>query len=124
MADETSGSGNYYVGTHLETLEFLIVAVAVVASIYSHAANAVEIIAEALHGLVNLLCQLSCRAHYDTVDSVLGESTVVKTRENRQQIGSGLACTCLSYAQKVATFEYWRNTLFLYGSTYVKAHVV
>ena len=101
MTDETSWSGNYYVGTHLETLEFLIVAVAVVASIYSHAANAVEIIAEALHGLVNLLGKLACRAHDYAVDSVLGESAVVKTRENRQQIGSGLAGTGLRLSDDV-----------------------
>ena len=98
MADETSGGGNDYVGTHLKTLEFLIVAVAVVAAIYSYAANAVEIIAEALHGLVYLLSQLTCRAHYDTVDSVFWKSAVVKTREDRQQIGSSLSGTCLSYA--------------------------
>ena len=124
MADEASGSGNNHICTHLETLEFLIVAVAVVAAIYSHAANTIEIIAEALHGLVYLLSQLTCRAHYDAVDSVLWESAVIKTREDRQQIGSGLSGTCLSYAKKVATFEYWRDTLFLYGSTHVEAHVV
>ena len=124
MADKTSGGGNDYVGTHLKTLKFLIVAVAVVAAIYSYAANAVEIIAKALHGLVDLLSQLTCRTHYDTVDSVLRESAVVKTREDRQQIGSGLARTSLCYTKKVAAFEYRRNTLFLYGGAYVKAHVV
>ena len=97
---------------------------AIVATIDGHATHIVQIIAKALHGLVDLLSQLTCRTHYDTVDSVLRESAVVKTREDRQQIGSGLARTSLCYTKKVATFEYRRNTLFLYGGAYVKAHVV
>jgi hypothetical protein len=52
VADKASGRGYYHIGTHLEALQLLIVAVAVVATIHSHAAHAVEVVAEALHSLV------------------------------------------------------------------------
>ena len=70
MADESSRSCYYHVGTHLEALQLLVVAVAVVATVHSHAAHSREVVAEALHLLVNLLRQLSCWAHYYAVDGI------------------------------------------------------
>ena len=61
MGDESARSSYYYVSSHTETLQFLVVAVAVIATIYSHAAHSLQIVAESLHSLVYLLCQFSGR---------------------------------------------------------------
>lgn len=78
MADKAAGRGYDHIGTHLKALQLLIVAVAVVATIHSHAAHAVEVVAEALHCLVYLLCEFACRAHDDAVDGIVRIATVVE----------------------------------------------
>ena len=59
VGDEAARGSDNYIGTHAEALQFLVVAVAVVAAIYSHAAHILQIVAEALHCLVYLLGQLA-----------------------------------------------------------------
>ena len=60
MTEKTSRRCNDHVGTHSQTAHLLVVARTVVAAIYSHTADAIEIVTKALHSLVNLLCQLTC----------------------------------------------------------------
>ena len=55
VGDEATWSSNHDISTHAEALQLLIVAVAVVAAINSHAAHILQVVAEALHGLVYLL---------------------------------------------------------------------
>ena len=83
MAEEASRSGDYHIGTETETLQFLIVTVAIVATIDGHAAYTVKIIAEALHGLVYLLGEFACGTHDDAVDGVLRAFAILKTAEYR-----------------------------------------
>ena len=80
MGDEAAGRGNHHVSTQLERPDLLIVTVAVVASVNGHAAHIVEVVAEALHGLVDLLCQFTCGRHDDAVDGILGVTSIVKHR--------------------------------------------
>ena len=47
MGDEATWSSNHDISTHAETLQFLIVAIAVVAAINSHAAHILQVVAEA-----------------------------------------------------------------------------
>ena len=61
VGDEATWCGDDNIGTHTETLQLLIVTVAVVSTIYSHAAHVLQIIAKALHRLVYLLCELTGR---------------------------------------------------------------
>ena len=56
VGDETAWCGDDHVGSHTKTLELLVVAAGIVATINSHAAHAVQIVTESLHGLVYLLC--------------------------------------------------------------------
>ena len=124
MGDEASGCGYHHVGSHAQALELLVVAVAVVAAVYSHAAHALQIVAEALHGLVYLLCQLACGRHDDAVDGIGGVASVVDLAQYGQQVGGGLAGAGLCHAEHVVSVQYLRDTLFLYGSASVEAHVV
>ena len=67
VAYESSRSCYYHVCPELHSFSLLVVAVAVVASVYGNAVHVAHIIREALHSLVYLLCQLSRRAHDDAV---------------------------------------------------------
>ena len=59
VRQQTPWCGDDNVSTHLQTFRLYVKAVTVVASIDCHAADAVKIVAEALHGLVYLLRQLA-----------------------------------------------------------------
>ena len=61
VRDETSRRGDDHVDTRLHALQFLVVAVAVVAAVDCHAAHARRVVGKALHGLVDLLGELTCR---------------------------------------------------------------
>ena len=124
MADKASRCGDNHIGTHLEAFQFLIVAVAVVAAVHSYAAHAVEIVAEALHSLINLLCEFACWTHDYAVDGIVQIAAIVEFREYREQISCCLSSSSLCYAKKVAAFEYWRYTFLLNRCALVKAHVI
>ena len=110
--------------THAETLQLLIVAVAVVSTVYSHAAHVLQIIAEALHRLVNLLCELTGRRHDDAVDGILRIATIIQLAQYRQQIGCCLSGSGLGYAEHIMTFQYLWYTFFLYWGACVESHIV
>ena len=124
VADQSARCGYDHVGTQAKALELLVVAVAVVAAIDGHAAHVVKIIAEALHGLVYLLCQLACGAHDDAVDGVFGVAAVVELAQYGQQVSSRFACSCLCHAQEVVAFQYLWYALLLNGRAGLEAHVV
>ena len=124
MADESSRCGDDHIGSHLEALQLLIIAVAVVAAIHSHAAYSREVIAEALHGLIDLLCQLSSRTHNHAVDGILRISSVVQLREDRKEISSCLSRSGLCYTEEVASLKDWGNTLFLNRCAFVETHII
>ena len=124
MGNEAAGSGNHHIGPETETLEFLVVTVAVVAAIHSHAAHPIEVVAEALHGLVDLLCQFARRRHDDTVDGILRIAAVVELAQDGQQIGGRFAGTGLCHAEHIVTFQYFRDTLFLNRCARIETHVI
>ena len=124
MGDEAAWSGDDYISAHAETLQLLIVAVAVVATINSHAAHILQVVAEALHGLVYLLGQLAGWRHDDAVDGVFRIAAIIKLAQYWEQIGCCLAGSGLCHAQYVVTFQYLRDTFFLYRGAGVEAHVV
>ena len=72
MTDESARGGNDDACTRVETTLLLLVAYAIVATIHGNGTNAIEIVGEALHGLVDLLCQFTRRSHDDAVDCILG----------------------------------------------------
>ena len=124
MRDESAWCSYHHVCTHAQAFQFLVVTVSVVSSIYSHAAYALQVISEALHGLVYLLCQLACRRHDNTVDGIRRITTAVEFAEHWQQIGSSFACSGLRNSHYVVAFQYLWNTLFLYWGASVETHIV
>ena len=124
VGDEAAGGGDDHVGTEGEALELLVVAVAVVAAIDGHARHAVEMVGEALHGLVDLLGQLARRRHDDAVDGVGRIAAVGQLGEDGEQVGCRLARAGLGDTQDVAAFEDVGDAAFLYGSARLELHVV
>ena len=124
MADETSGRGDDNVGAEAECPLLLFVADAVVAAIDADAGDAVEVVGESLHGLVDLLSQFARGCHDDAVDGIVGEAAVAQLREYGQKVGCRLAGACLGNADEVAAFQEGRDSLFLNGCTLDKVHVV
>ena len=124
VGEQSSRCGNDDIGAHLESLGFYIEAAAVVAAVDGNAGDAVEVVAKALHGLVNLLCQFACRSHDDAVDGILGVAAVVEHREYGQQISRCLARTRLGDADEVALVQNLRDTLFLNRCHLLEVHVV
>ena len=124
VADEASWGGYHHVGAQCQAFQFLVVTVAVVATIDGHAAHVVQIIAEALHGLVYLLCQLACGAHDNAVDGVFRVSALVELAQHGQQVGCRFSGSCLGHAQHVFTGQYFGYALLLYGRACLEAHVV
>ena len=123
VREQTTWGGYNHIGSHLQTLCFYIEAVAVVTTIDGHAADAIEIVAKALHGLVYLLGQFTGGRHDDAVDGILGKTSVVEHAEDRQQISRCLACSGLCYTDKVLTVKYFWNTLFLNGCHLLEVHI-
>ena len=78
MTEQAPGSGDNHIRTHLESLRLYVEAAAVIAAIDGDTGNAVQIVTKTLHGLVYLLCQLTCGSHDDTIDSILRISAVIK----------------------------------------------
>ena len=78
MTEQAPGSGDNHICTHLESLCLNVETASVVAPIDCNTGNAVQIVAKTLHGLVYLLCQLTCGSHDDTIDSILRISAVIK----------------------------------------------
>ena len=72
MTDKSAWGGNDDTCTRVETTLLLLVAYAIVATIYGNGTDAIEIVGETLHGLVDLLCQFTRWSHDDAVDSILG----------------------------------------------------
>ena len=124
MAQQAAGGGNDDVGTQTQALQLLVVAVAVVAAVDGDARDAVQIVAEALHGLVYLLCQLACGRHDNAVDGVLRVVAVVEHREDGQQVGRRLARARLCHAEHVVAVKNLGYTTFLYGCHVLEVHVV
>ena len=78
VAYETSWCSYDYICTHFHRLVFLVITVTIISTINSHRINLGHIVSEALHCLVNLLCQFTCWAHDNTINLVLGITSVVK----------------------------------------------
>ena len=87
MGDEATWGSNDYIGTHAEALQFLVVSVAIVSTINSHAAYALQVVAEALHCLVYLLSQLAGWRHDDAVDGIFWITAVIEFAQYREQVG-------------------------------------
>ena len=124
MREQATRCGNDDVGTHPQSLGFYVEAVAVVAAVDGHAADAVQVVAKALHGLVYLLCQFAGGRHDDAVDGILRVAAVVQHGEDGQQVGCRLACTGLCHADEVLAVQYLGDTLLLYGRHFLEVHVV
>ena len=124
VADEPARSGDDDIRPLLHSLLLLFVADAVVSAIYGHTADAVQIVAEALHGLVNLLRQFSRGAHDDTVDGILGESAILKQAQDRQKISRSLSGSGLRNAHHVPSFQDAWDGMFLDWSGFYEVHVV
>ena len=124
MGQETSWGGNNHIGAHFKSLGLLVKARTIVSAIDGNTRHIVEIIAEALHGLVYLLGKFASRRHDDAIDGIVWETTIVKHAEYRQEIGCRLTCSCLGDTNKVAPVENLRNALFLDGSHFLEAHVI
>ena len=77
MTEQPSGCGDEHIGTKTHATQFLFIASSVVATIDSHRRHTVEIIAEALHGLVYLLGKFTGGGHNDAVDGILGIVAVI-----------------------------------------------
>ena len=77
MRNQSSRCSNDDVRPQTKRFQLLVVSVSVVSTINGNASNAVEEIAEPLHGLVYLLCQFACRSHDDAVDGIFGKSSLV-----------------------------------------------
>ena len=78
MGEQAAWCGDDYVGTHAQAARFGVEATAVVTAVDGHAADAVEIVSEALHGLVYLLGKFTGGCHHDAVDGILGIAAVVE----------------------------------------------
>ena len=77
MTEQTSWCSDEHIGTKTHATQFLFIASSVVATIDCHRRHAVEIIAEALHGLVYLLGKFTGGRHNDAVDGILGIVAVI-----------------------------------------------
>ena len=110
--------------TFLQRRQLVVVAVAVVAAIYRHAAYAVEIVSESLHGLVYLLCQLACGSHDETVHRIILVASVVKARDDWKQIGCRLAGAGLRHTHDVTALDDRVYACCLNGSTGLETHIV
>ncbi len=110
--------------TFLQRRQLVVVAVAIIAAIYRHAAYAVEIVSESLHSLVYLLCQLACGSHDETVHCIIFVATIVKARDDRKQIGCRLAGAGLRHTHDVTALDDRVYTCCLNGSTGLETHVV
>ena len=122
MADKSARSGNDDVGTRLQSTSFLFKADAVVATIYSHTTHAVQIVAEALYLLVNLLRQLAGWSHDDAVDGILGIKSRTQLVEHRQEVCRRFSCAGLSHTDDVAACQNGRNGFFLNRRTFFEVH--
>src|SRR5574344_623654 len=78
MTDKSSWCSYDNIGSQRQSLFLPVVSASVVSAINSHAAYIFKMVGKALHSLVYLLCQLPCRAHYDTVYSIFRKTAVVK----------------------------------------------
>ena len=124
MTEQTARCGNDHGGTATQTLDLLIEARTIITTIDSNAAHILQVIRKTLHRLIYLLGQFAGGRHHNTVDGILGKSTVVEHGEDRQQIGSCLTSTRLSYAQHVVTIKDFRDATFLNGCHLLEVHVV
>ena len=82
VGDEAAGGGDDDVGSETKGFEFLVVSVAVVAAVDGQTADGAEVVAKALHGLIDLLGQLAGGRHDDGVDGVVGKTAVVEEGED------------------------------------------
>ncbi len=96
---------------------------AVGAAVDGHARKG-QIVRQPFELPVDLLGQLARGGHHDAVYMVLRLGESVKQVDYRQKVGRGLARARLGHGYKVVTFEYLRNSLFLYGGTVMEAHLV
>jgi len=124
VADEAAGGGDDDVGAQLQGALLLFVADAVVAAIDADAGDVVEVVGEALHGLVNLLGQFAGGGHDDTVDGIAREAAVAQLREDGEEVGGCLAGSGLCDTDEVAALQEWGDGLFLNGGALGEVHVV
>ena len=124
MRDETSWCCYHHRRAFLQGCHLIIIPVAIISAIDSHTADAIKIIPEALHGLINLLCQFPCRSHDKAVDSIFRISAIVETRENRKKICSRLASTCLGNTHDVHALDDRVYAGCLYRGTCIETHVI
>ena len=123
MRQQASRGGNHHIGSHLEAALLLGEGLAVGAAVHGHAAHG-QIVAEALHLVVDLLRQLARRRHHYAVNGIGGSPLGVKSADDGQQIGGGFARAGLGAGYEVAAFEYVGYGLLLYGCAFVEVHVV
>ena len=124
MTEQTTRRGDDHRCSAAQALHLLVEARAVVAAIDGNGAHPVQIVGEALHGLVYLLGQFACGCHDHAVDGIFWIAAVVEHRQDGQQVGCRLARACLCHADDVASVEYLGDTLLLYGCHLLEVHVV
>src|SRR5574344_132914 len=124
MAEQSSGSSDNHISSHLQTFHFLVIAVTVVSAIYGHAAYTVQVIAKSLHSLVYLHGQLARRRHDDAVDGILRITSVIHQTEYWQQVSCRFTCTRLCHTHHIVIVEYFRDTFFLYWCALIEMHII
>ena len=124
MAQQSSRCGYQHIGTKPHAFQFLFVSSTVVAAINGHRTHTVEVIAETLHRLVDLLGQFAGGRHDDAVDGILWIVAIVEHREDGQQIGCRLTGSRLCDSQHVVAVENLWDTTFLDRGHVLEMHVV
>ena len=123
MCDKTSGRGDDYVGSTLETILLTGKLLTVGTAVDGYTRDR-EIVGETFELTVNLLGEFTGRSHDDTVDKVGCLRLVGKHIDDREQISGSLARTGLSHGYEVTSLKDYRDGLFLYWGTLPESHRV
>ena len=123
MGNEASWGSDNHIGPQCQALFLLLKEDAVVSSIDGYTGYRQEV-GEALHLLVNLLCQFAGGSHDDTVDSIFGITAFGQFVQDGQHVGGGFAGTRLCYGYQVAALKDDGDGFFLYGGALFEAHGV
>ena len=124
MRKQTAWCGDNHIGPHFKSFGLYVEAIAVITAIDGNGRDAFQIVAESLHGLVDLLSKFSGRGHHDAVYNIFRISPVIEHREYRQQIGCRLTSTRLSYTNQIVSIQYFGYTFLLYWRHFLEMHVV
>ena len=122
VSEETPGSCDNDICTHLEAFALLIVGISIGAAIDSDAAHGHKI-GEALQLTVDLLRQLASRRHDDAVYGVGREIAGSQTVDHRQKIGGSLAGAGLCACHHIFAVDHGRYRSLLYRSTLIEMHI-